>query len=200
MYQSSAPPLHTQVESAIWSLSSHTAEAISHHSSSPSPSSFSPLLPCNKTLGAACNKLAASVQTVLRSCTSETMQYMMAEVQSLAQNTGRAVKSLSTLLKGELEPFTNHKHEQPPPTVQSGVVPSSHLTSAPLEAELHTTKHSFADRQSRPPPAMSESDRACEPTRTRLAESAKVPGSKALQNGSQTSPQDPYLEVDDDYV
>ena len=87
----------TQVESAISSLCSHTTML----TTSSSPSSQH-LLPSTKTLGAEFNKLAATTQAVLRSCSLESVQEMMAMVQRLAQDTGRGVKSLLTLLKGQV--------------------------------------------------------------------------------------------------
>ena len=102
-----------QVESHIGSLSSRTA-AILSRPSEPSPPSL--LLPTAQSLGASLNKLAAAAQAVLRSSASETVPDLSFKIQHHAQSTGRAVKSLSTLLKGDV--IADRPTNQTPPRDQ----------------------------------------------------------------------------------
>ena len=104
-----------QVESHIGSLSSRTA-AILSRPSEPSPPSLLLLLPTAQSLGASLNKLAAAAQAVLRSSASETVPDLSFKIQHHAQSTGRAVKSLSTLLKSDV--IADRPANQTPPRDQ----------------------------------------------------------------------------------
>ena len=121
-----------QVESHISSLSSRT-EATLSRPSEPSPPSLL-LLPIAQSLGATLNKLAAAAQAVLRSSASETVPDLSLKIQHHAQSTGRAVKSLSTLLKSDV--IADPPANQTPPrdqmqlTVQHNPLPQDPYSDA----------------------------------------------------------------------
>ena len=105
-----------QVESHIGSLGSRTEAILSHPSEPSPPSLLLLLLPTAQSLGASLNKLAAAAQAVLRSSASETVPDLSFKIQHHAQSTGRAVKSLSTLLKGDV--IADRPTNQTPPRDQ----------------------------------------------------------------------------------
>jgi hypothetical protein len=117
-----------QVESHISSLSSRTEATLSR----PSPPSL--LLPTAQSLGATLNKLAAAAQAVLRSSASETVPDLSLKIQHHAQSTGRAVKSLSTLLKSDVvaDPPANQTppRDQMQLTVQHNPLPQDPYSDA----------------------------------------------------------------------
>ena len=127
----------------------------------------------SRQLGSVCNQMAAAAQAVLRSSTSNSTPELMAEVQSLTQNTGKAVKSLSILLK-------------------SGPAPQGRLGSAAQQQSLGTKSGGPVNNahQNSPstPQGMQENG-------------AQAPNHFSPTSVQSTSSQeDPYLEADDDYV